>query len=548
MESTAQSVRSKARALVIGLDGSTWVLLHPWAEAGYLPHLQTLMQKGAWGVLRSTIPPSTPPAWTSFATGKNPGKHGIFDFHQFQVEAAPPTLISSYAVRAPTLWQILSRRGRRVGCLNIPVTYPPQPLNGFLISGMMTPSLESDWVYPPELGRHLLEAIGGYIIDVEAQRYPIENRDDALRFLDDVLHAFRQRRNALYFLMDYEPWDLLIAVFILPDRIQHKLWKYLDPGCAHYSRPEGQVIREAALRCYREMDEMLGTLWARLGGNDYLFLMSDHGFGPLDGHFHVNTWLAQQGFLRFKRLEVGRLKSRLRPLLPETVLRRWRQHRTERRSLFAPRRRDHIDWARTSAYFSSPLEQGIRLRAGSDQTVRQELVLRLTDALSTLLHPDDGQPLIDRVYQREEIYHGPWTGLAADLLVSARNYSYLGIDGSAARGPIIHRENSAQGFHRPDGLFLVQGPGIRAGSVTRAASITDMAPTILYTLQEKIPDDMDGQVIRDCFDSAYLEAFPPHYLRAETYEIQQESGSAYSDEDMAEIVNRLEGLGYLDTH
>lgn len=546
MEATAESVRNRSRALVIGLDGATWDLLHPWAEAGYLPHLQALKQNGAWGVLRSTIPPSTPPAWTSFATGKNPGKHGIFDFHQFQVEGAPLTLISSFSIQAPTLWQILSRRDRRVGCLNIPVTYPPQPLNGFLISGMMTPSLESDWVYPPELGRRLLSAIGDYVIDIEAQSYHIENQDDALHFLDEVRYAFRQRREALYFLLDHEPWDLLIAVFILPDRIQHKLWKYLDPDCAHYSRPEGQLIREAALRCYREMDDMLGVLRTRLSRDDYLFLMSDHGFGPLDGYWRVNSWLAQQGFLHFKRSGVGRLKGWLRPLTPRPVLHRWIQHRSRHRSLFNPRPRGHIDWACTPAYFSSPLEQGIRLRAGIDRTVRQELVSRLTDALATLLHPDDGRPLIDRVYRREEIYHGPWAERAADLLISARNYGYLGIDGSSAGGPIVHPANDAQGFHRPEGLFLVQGPGVRAGPVIGEAHITDVAPTILYTLQEKIPDDMDGQIMRDCFDATYLEAFPPRYIQAEAYDPQQESGFAYSDKDMVEIVSRLEGLGYLD--
>ncbi len=541
-----QAVQSEGRVLVIGLDGATWDLLRPWAEEGYLPNLQALMKAGAWGILRSTIPPSTPPAWTSFATGKNPGKHGIFDFHQFQVAGAPLTLINSYSIRAPTLWHILSRQGRRVGCINIPVTYPAQLVNGFLISGMMTPGLEADWIYPPELGRRLLDAIGEYVIDIEAQSYHIETQEDALRFLAEVLHAFRQRRDALYFLLDHEPWDLLIAVFILPDRIQHKLWKYLDPGCTHYAQPEGQVIREAALRCYREMDEMLGVLGARLRGKDYLCLMSDHGFGPLDGYFDLNAWLARHGVLCFKPLGVSRLKGWLRPLIPEGVLRYWRWHKARHRSLFNPQPRRRIDWTRTWAYFSSPLEQGVRLCTQTGGETRSEMLAHLLKVMGALRHPTDGQPLIDQVYQREEIYHGPWTGLAADLLISARNYRYLGISGSAAGGPIIHQAEDAQGFHRPDGLFLVHGPGIRAGSVTDGAHITDVAPTILYLLQEQIPDDMDGQVMRNCFDPAHLETFPPCYRRAEPYDFRQESSFAYSDEDAAEITSRLEGLGYLD--
>jgi predicted AlkP superfamily phosphohydrolase/phosphomutase len=411
---------------------------------------------------------------------------------------------------------------------------------------MMTPSLESAWVYPSELASRLLGAIGEYVINIETQHYRIEDQAGALRFLDEVLHAFRQRREALYFLMDHETWDLLIAVFILPDRIQHKLWKYLDPTCSHYAQPQGRTIREAALRCYQEMDETLGQLRGRLGEGDYLCLMSDHGFGPLQGYFCVNTWLSRQGFLRFKRSAGRSLRSLIKPVLPRSIKSRWQRRQARKRSLFRASAGEHIDWSRTQAYFSSSLEQGIRLCDRARQTPASDVVTRLIKTLLEIEHPADGQPIVDQIHPRETIYEGRWVELAPDLSLVARNYSYLGISGTGDSKVIIDLKDDSRGFHRPDGLFLILGPGIRSGEKIEGARIIDLAPTILFTMQEVIPDDMDGHVLRDCFGPIHLKTFVPRYVQSAGCETPGSDSSTYSDEEAREVESRLKALGYLD--
>ena len=165
----AQDTRSTSvgnRCILLGLDGATYDLLDPWMDAGLLPNLKDLLARGAKGVLRSTDPPTTPPAWTSVLTGVNPGKHGIFDFRDsFHRDPRRP-LVSSRSMKAPRIWQILNAAGLRTAIMNVPITFPPEPLDGFMISGMMTPNDEADYTYPSELKARLDGMVGHYVVDV----------------------------------------------------------------------------------------------------------------------------------------------------------------------------------------------------------------------------------------------------------------------------------------------------------------------------------------------------------------------------------------------
>src|ERR1051325_6756515 len=157
---------AKPRLLIVGLDSATWDLVEPWATAGKLPNLSKLTQAGVSGKLESVVPPITPPAWTTFSTGKNPGKHGIFFFLEPQSDSYTMRYANAGSRRATTLWRLLCDAGYSVGTLNIPFTYPPESLNGFQISGMDTPSASSAFVNPPSLRSELEQAIGKLDIDV----------------------------------------------------------------------------------------------------------------------------------------------------------------------------------------------------------------------------------------------------------------------------------------------------------------------------------------------------------------------------------------------
>src|SRR5436309_2389791 len=242
-----------ANVLIIGLDGATWRVLEPWARAGRLPHLAGLMARGSWGTLRSTVPALTLPAWSSLTTGRNPGAHGVFAFRRLAPDRYDsPGLASTSDLRAPTLWEIAGRAGRRAGIINVPPSYPIRPLNGFVVSCLLTPPGEC-FTHPPELASEL----GGYRIDLQPPRGvaldEAVNREQALAYLQGLRRLTSGRTAAALHLMRTRPTDVLGVVFYAPDRIQHCFWTYVDGGVA----PDTEVATAVA-GVYAALDQGLG--------------------------------------------------------------------------------------------------------------------------------------------------------------------------------------------------------------------------------------------------------------------------------------------------
>src|SRR5436305_1046405 len=283
-----------ANVLIIGLDGATWRVLEPWARAGRLPHLAGLMARGSWGTLRSTVPALTLPAWSSLTTGRNPGAHGVFAFRRLAPDRYDsPGLASTSDLRALTLWEIAGRAGRRAGIINVPPSYPIRPLNGFVVSCLLTPPGEC-FTHPPELASEL----GGYRIDLQPPRGvaldEAVNREQALAYLQGLRRLTSGRTAAALHLMRTRPTDVLGVVFYAPDRIQHCFWTYVDGGVA----PDTEVATAVA-GVYAALDQGLGDLTAAAGPEATVILVSDHGFGPKPSHaVHVNRWPADAGFPR----------------------------------------------------------------------------------------------------------------------------------------------------------------------------------------------------------------------------------------------------------
>ena len=132
------------RVLVVGLDGGTWNVLDPLMEKGLMPNLRALVSGGVKGLLESTMPPITPVAWSTFQTGANPGKHGIFDFSVTIDHGQHWKIANSTSIRVKTLWQYLGEGGKRIGVINVPMTFPPTPFHGYLVTGLFTPDLKAD--------------------------------------------------------------------------------------------------------------------------------------------------------------------------------------------------------------------------------------------------------------------------------------------------------------------------------------------------------------------------------------------------------------------
>ena len=295
------------KVLIIGLDGATWDVLLPWIEEGVLPHLRKLWERGVWGKLASTLPPLTAPAWTTFMTGKNPGKHGVFHFVKRGRQPglptqSPPAIVNARSIQSPTLWDILSHHGLQVGVINVPMTYPPRPLNGFMITGLLTPPNAERFTYPPDLAQHLVD----YKVDLDRfiHHKPFAQAQQEPRFIEPSLELVaeyrdlleRRRRNTLI-LMQNRPWDVLMVVVAGTDRLGHYLWPYHREADLDGS-PQSRLLHQAIRDYYVQVDQTIGDWIAAAGDEVTVLLMSDHGMGPVyRKHVHLNQWLREEGLL-----------------------------------------------------------------------------------------------------------------------------------------------------------------------------------------------------------------------------------------------------------
>jgi len=553
------------KVLVIGLDGATFDLLRPWIDGGELPNLRRLMQQGASGKLRSTLPPISASSWISFATGVNPGKHGVVDFVYPSAGSYKVTMVSATACRTRSLWNWLNDAGRRVGLLGIPTTYPPEPVDGFMVSGFLAPGPDSEWAYPPELKQELLAELGQFMLAPD-ERYRSSPWLD--RFLDDLTASVENRTRAALYLMSHKPWDLFTVVYWDTDMVQHETWRLLDPAHPRHDSAEAAAQRERILAFHRKVDADIGRLLASDSVNPaetLVVVMSDHGFGPVHSFFLTNNWLASLGLLAFKRNPWTALKQLLfrlgyTPLNMFRVARALGLGRLRKKVRFQQKAGlinriflsfDDVDWARTKAFSIGSFGQvyinlaGVRpegiVQPGHEY---EEIKNSIEQAALSLRDPRTGQPLVERVYRRDEIYSGPYVDRAPDLIVQPRGWEYMAF-GHADFGSnkLVEPITGMSGHHRPDGMVILAGPGVRPGVWLEGASILDLTPTILHAMGAAVPRDLDGRVLSEAFEDSSSAAGRVVYSQANVY---KDSGSTpdLPDDEMAEVQEKLRGWGY----
>ena len=284
------------KVLVIGLDGATYDLIMPWIKDGLLPNLSQILSKGVYSELISTIPMFTPTAWSTFMTGKNPGKHGILGFFERNKNSYSTSLINPFKKRGKVLWDILSENKKKVIVINVPTTYPPKKVNGILFSGMLTPPNSKNFVYPPNLIDEINKVVGKYKI------YPYINYSEGFEddFISEIFSVTEIQTNTAEYLMQNYSWDFFMIVFCGGDQLQHALWKYIDPKHKKYIKEKESLYLNVLFEYYKKVDEIIGNLFKKSGINTIKIIMSDHGFGPLYKFFHINQWLIKNKLMKFK--------------------------------------------------------------------------------------------------------------------------------------------------------------------------------------------------------------------------------------------------------
>lgn len=530
---------------IIGLDGATWDLLNPLMAGGHLPHLQDLIRQGARAPLLSTWPPVTALAWPSFYTGQNAGKHGVFSFVRLDAEGRE-RVVDARWVAAPALWDWASAAGLRVGVMGVPVTYPAQAVNGFMISDFLTPPGAADAFYPPDLRTRLEARSGPWTFHVP----PIEGQPtvaDTRSFITQLTGVAGRQFDALQTLLDEQRPDLFAGVWMHTDTIQHGYWGYLHPDHAFFARPEAPALRELILPAFHQLDEFLGALAARVLPDGDILIISDHGFGPLHRRLALNNALARHGYLSLRqgRVLADRIQRRLRRqfglnLAQPDDMRHVKRHAGQG---------DYIDWSHTRAFAGALHELCIHLHRTDrypNGIVRPAdapaLLADLTDMLLGL-RDADGQPLLAEVYRPEQLYHGPCLDHAPDLLLRPFHPGDIVTDGLLRGGRLWRSEaESAGGWHRGEGILVAAGRSIRQGTaLSRPPSLLDVAPTALRLLGFSAPAVMDGRVLDELLAP---NAGPLHALPDLADKRRTQAGEM-SEADDAALAKRLKGLGYL---
>lgn len=554
------------KLLVIGIDGAPHPLIEQWAAVGELPNLARLIDRGGFGVLRSTIPVHSPTAWASFITGLNPGQHGVFDFVRRSPDSYKLNVVRADQYPGASIWRLLSDQGRRVGVMNVPMTYPPEPVNGFLVSGLGTPDF-GRYSYPPELQDEL--DADGY--RVNKKFFFVRDRQD--EWLDDITAMTDKRGETAVRLLKEKPWDFFMVVFRNSDEICHFYWHHMDESHPQYDPAAPPRYRTAILDLYRQIDRWVGEIVAAAGEEVNVVVMSDHGAGPLYRDVFLNEWLWREGRLAVRdevagghgwlhtmqrlgltrarisdtltRLDLHRLETLIKRALGDRI---YVLPRDER-----PEFHNAIDWARTSAYsFGYYGQIFINLRGREpDGIVPPEEYEALRDEIAqrmmTIIDPEDGLPVVDRVYKKEELYHGRYLAEAPDLLAIMRGLTYItrmGYEFAGERGTLFREPYTDEtGGHRLEGILIAAGPDIRQGALPERP-IVDLTPTLLQLQGCPVPGYMDGApidlLLSDTFQAAHPLAIVPAEIRG-----REEMSGSWDAAAEAEVTERLKQLGYL---
>jgi predicted AlkP superfamily phosphohydrolase/phosphomutase len=536
-----------SKVLMIGLDGITFSVLTPAFEAGVMPKLRRLLNEGVSGVLTSTVPPFTPPGWTSIFTGVNPGKHGVFGFTLGNAQRKGG-LVRLDRVAAPAIWNAANAQGVEVGLFNVPMTYPPPPVHGWAVSGMMTPegggNVPPTFTHPADLLSPIFEGANGYQIDVDVD-YEKDWRSTAI--IDRLSQNLATKRRTLTHLLEKRGHvGIMFAVLEAPDRLMHVHYKYLDPRYEHFSSPEAEAIRDRAWRFFDEMDGVVGDLLQWAGPDSFAITMSDHGFQGKDKSVNVNLALMEWGLLNVAGLgklsargSLRRIATAAKTVIPKRVYRR------------AKSMAHVIDWTKTKAFSAPNPQQGIYINlegrephgivpASEYEAVRDEVIERF----KSWIDPDDGMPVLDAIHPREEVMEGPEAEGAPDLFPICRQYAYELNDGLYADSALTDFRDLPRGIHHLDGVFGIAGPGVKASTNNRA-SVCDIAPTVLYLAGVDVPPT-DGRVLTEHIAPELLETRPVKVVDKTLPRAGQGiETSPYTPEDEARIEESLRNLGYL---
>jgi predicted AlkP superfamily phosphohydrolase/phosphomutase len=493
-------------------------------------------------------------------TGLNPGKHGIFQWRTYdptKYTCLDERLMTSSRLAGRTFWDILGSSGYRVGVVTVPMTYPAWAVNGFLLAGYPCPDTKRNYTYPPEWADDLTEPYNFSVDDY------VQMPEEAI--WKEGLSMLERRTSLAIRLIAEQQVQVCVVVLGEIDRAQHDFWKYTDPRFPAYDTARGQQYHEVIHEHYQVADVQIGRMLQHAGEDTMVVIMSDHGGGPHPARlFQTNAWLRDQGWLvpvargsvdlsAALRSAVGVVRrhlpfeERLRRLLPARIV-----DRVRRVSMNIA----DVKWTETQAYrfpMYHPVEgveinlrgrqpQGIVSPGEEYDALREQIIAALRQARN----PADGTLIVRHVYRREELYQGPYLPIAPDIVfVTAPDFKAdSGLRGAFATAAPLADLDKYSGLHTMDGIFIARGNLIRGACTVSDMELADLAPTLLYALDEPIPEDMDGRVRADLFAPSVVAS--RRIRHREPAMASAEVPEGLTPEEEEQMRAKLRALGYVE--
>jgi predicted AlkP superfamily phosphohydrolase/phosphomutase len=554
--------KASPKTLLVGLDAACWEYLDPLLRANRLPNLARLIGKGTHGKLRSCMPPITPAAWSSLATGVNPGKHGIFEWVQRKASAYQFDPVTSRQRIGTPVWTRLNQAGIRTGVINIPLTYPVKAVDGFMVCGFSAPASAQDLTYPQDVLSEIEAKFGHYRPDVEK---PQEGHSSPQAYQAEREHQFRLVRIATYLANRRQVQALIINLMLLDH--------------ANHTMPDMEIVEQAII----DSDFHLGLLLAEFSPDNVL-LISDHGSRRVRGVFLLSAWLAEQGLLSRRERPIEQQSQIVNYLLSQ-----WKNGKPNLASRIG-RRLAREGLLRLPGPLTAPVWSGLerdiplaRLQTGTlDQfspentqvyepashrgnfylniagrepqgivppQEKEPLLEKLCTELRDVVDPETGERLFANLYRPSELYSGPFVGQAPDLTGDyyASRWSIV------SKLPGLKRRDWRyfltgerwHGDHSQDGIYVFSGQAFCNQETRQQADLLDVPASLLYLHGVPLPDDYDGRPLLETMRDDFVRENPIQYQPGDDRE-SLAAEATYSLTGEAELLARLSALGYID--
>jgi predicted AlkP superfamily phosphohydrolase/phosphomutase len=556
------------KTLFVGLDAACWEYLNPLIEAERLPNVQKLMENGSWGILDSTLPAQTPTAWSSIITGKNPGKHGIFDF-LLRLPGGDSFVTANANHRLGTpFWKLLNDQGLRVGLINIPFIYPIDPLDGFLVCGFGTPDTIKGVVYPEREIRWIVDSFEGFSPVVD----PLILRKGSP---EEIFEAERRHQSQFVEialeLSERHQVHVLAINLLFPDHANHRM-------------PRMEEVEQAI--CLSDAD--LGRI-IREFEPDNVMLFSDHGSRRVKGDFLLHAWLRDRGYC----VQISRTPEERIDAL-NWVLKRWSQKRgwsgssekilrniANRTLLWLPGNGSSIHWKTLDQQIPFAYEHvflkeeidisksqillgssysgllhfndiGYKKQGNTSSLGSSNRMTEIVEDLSEITDPETGQRILTGVYRSEVLFSGPVSQLAPELILDIYDSPWnilstfrRGYLGESVRNKYFAENYSDFGHHSKHGIFVFSGQDFKSNAIKFHGHVMDLPTTLLYLYDVPLPLDFDGSVLTDVIRSEFVEKHPLKRQPGDNND-NYHLNEVLTDEDEVKLSEHLRALGYLD--